>query len=138
MLTARRFRTLMVVMAISRCTMPASPERPLGSLRAAGDVTTTGGEGLSLVRGVQVMLQAIALSAKPGGSVSRINIGGRLVTSVDRITTLEVSGALKERTVAGGIHATGQDSDAVQLGSNVSDLSQPHITSDHGKPIVTV
>ncbi|MFB7260665.1 hypothetical protein ACFCXH_00630 [Streptomyces nojiriensis] len=41
--------------------------KPLGTLLVAGDVTTSGGEGLSLVKGVQVVLKAIALSIKSGG-----------------------------------------------------------------------
>lgn len=112
--------------------------KPLGSLRVTGDVTTTGGEGMSLVKGVQVVLQAIALSVKPGGSVGRIDIGGGLATSGDKVTTLEITGELGELTVAGGIQATGQDSDAAHIGSNAPDLSHLQITSDHGKPIVSV
>lgn len=45
---------------------------PLGTLHVTGDVATSGGEGLSLVEGVQVPLKAIALSIKPGGDVERI------------------------------------------------------------------
>jgi hypothetical protein len=112
--------------------------KPLGTLRVTGDVTTSGGEGMSLVKGVQVMLQAIALSVKPGGAVDRIDIGGRLATSGDNVTTLEVTGALKELTVAGGIHATGRDSDAAHLGKDAPDLARLQITADHGKTVVMV
>jgi hypothetical protein len=72
--------------------------KPLGSLTVAGDVTTTGGEGLSLVKGVQMPLQAMALSIKAGGAVDRIDIGGRLATRGDNVTTFEVLGALRELT----------------------------------------
>lgn len=110
--------------------------RPLGTLHVAGDVTTTGGEGLSLVKGVQVVLQAVALSVKPGGTVERIDIGGRLATSGDRVTTLEVTGKLKGLTVAGGIHATGQGSDGAHLGKEAPDVSTLEIASAHGRPVV--
>jgi hypothetical protein len=112
--------------------------KPLGSLEVAGDVTTTGGEGLSLVKGVQMTLQAIALSIKPGGAVDRIDIGGRLATSGDDVTTLEVLGSLGQLTVAGGIRAAGQDSDGAHLGAGAPDMSRVEITADHGKSIVTV
>ena len=112
--------------------------KPLGTLTVAGDVTTTGGEGLSLVKGVQMTLQAIALSIKPGGAVDRIDIGGRLATSGDNVTSLEVLGALGELTVAGGIRATGRDSDGAHLHPDATDVSGVEITSDHGKSMVTV
>ena len=112
--------------------------KPLGSLTVAGDVTTTGGEGLSLVKGVQMTLQAIALSIKPGGAVDRIDIGGRLATSGDNVASLEVLGALGELTVAGGIQATGKGSDGARLGADAPDISHVEITADHGKSIVTV
>jgi hypothetical protein len=43
--------------------------KPLGTLELTGDLTTSGGEGQSLVQGVQTTLKAIALSVKPGGKI---------------------------------------------------------------------
>ena len=43
--------------------------KPLPTLEISGDISTEGGEGMSLVRGVQMALKAVALSVKPGGSV---------------------------------------------------------------------
>lgn len=65
--------------------------KPMGTLSVKGDVETTGGEGLSLVRGVQVTLQAIALSVKSGGSIDTVTIGGALRTHGDDVTTVEVA-----------------------------------------------
>ncbi|MGT2462551.1 hypothetical protein [Sinomonas atrocyanea] len=81
--------------------------RPLGSLSVSGDVTTSGGEGMSLVKGVQMPLKAVALSIKPGGDVDEIAIGGRLETTGDNVTTLEIEGSVAALEVAGGIHARG-------------------------------
>ena len=81
--------------------------KPLGTLTVTGDVTTSGGEGLSLVKGVQVVLKAIALSVKATGTVDSITIGGKLVTSGSNVATLEVEGTVDSFTVAGGVHATG-------------------------------
>ena len=53
--------------------------KPLGTLTVSGDVTTSGGEGLSLVKGVQVVLKAVGLSIKPGGEVGSYPL--RLVAS---------------------------------------------------------
>ncbi len=66
--------------------------KPLGALSVTGDVTTSGGEGLSLVKGVQLTLKASALSVKAGGVVDSIRIGGKLATSGAHVTTLEVEG----------------------------------------------
>ena len=50
--------------------------KPLPLLEISGDLTTEGGEGQSLVKGVQVSLKAIALSIKPGAEVGSIIVGG--------------------------------------------------------------
>ncbi|GGS34337.1 hypothetical protein Snoj_01190 [Streptomyces nojiriensis] len=56
-----------------------------------------GGGGLSLVKGVRVVLKAIALSIKSGGQVDRVEIGGTLSTSGDNVVTLEIDGSEKRR-----------------------------------------
>lgn len=109
--------------------------KPLGSLTVTGDVTTTGGEGLSLVKGVQVTLQAIALSIKPGGSVETLRIGGRLATAGEQVTTLEIEGSLGSCAIGGGVHAEGAGSDAVHLAGDDAILDGTAITAKHGEQI---
>lgn len=43
--------------------------RPLGSLTVSGDVTTSGGEGLSLVKGVQMTISRLHVAAAHGAPV---------------------------------------------------------------------
>jgi hypothetical protein len=50
-------------------------------LDIAGDLTTGGGEALSLVKGVQMQLKAIGLSVKPGGQIGALDVGGRIHTA---------------------------------------------------------
>ena len=110
--------------------------KPLGSLTVSGDVTTSGGEGLSLVKGVQVVLKAVALSIKPGGDVGEITIGGRLHTRGDQGTTVEIDGKLDRLEVAGGISATGNGSDAVRTTGDVPGLDAIELVATHGRTLV--
>jgi hypothetical protein len=87
-----------------------SKDLPL--LRIAEDITTTGGAGQSLVRGVQVRLRAIAVSVEAGGRIGRLAVGGSLRTEGDDVVTLEAAGTVGELT-AGEIVARGVGSDAV-------------------------
>ena len=59
--------------------------RPLPVLEIAGDLTTAGGEGRSLVKGVQVVLKAIALSVMAGGEGGAIAVGGQVRTTGDDV-----------------------------------------------------
>lgn len=83
--------------------------RPLGTLSVRGDVETTGGEGLSLVKGVQVTLKATAFSVKPGGEIGSVSIGGSLRTHGAEIITYDVEegGTVDSLTVGGTIDALG-------------------------------
>ena len=84
--------------------------KPMGKLRIRGDVETTGGEGLSLVRGVQMTLKAMALSVKPGGEVDEIVIDGALRTHGAELTTFEVlDGGVVKALSAGSIEALGEN-----------------------------
>lgn len=86
--------------------------KPLGTLTVHHDVETTGGEGMSLVKGVQVSLKAIAFSVKPGGTIDSVTIGGSLRTHGDNVTTLEVEqgGTVKALTIGGTVEALGAGS----------------------------
>lgn len=111
--------------------------KPLPKLSVAGDVTTSGGEGLSLVKGVQMTLKAIALSVKPGGAVEELRIGGRLSTSGAHVTTLEVGGTVERLAVVGGIHAHGEGSDAaLVVGDGRVELEGIALESAHGRGLV--
>lgn len=112
--------------------------KPLPTLEISGDLSTEGGEGMSLVKGVQMTLKAVALSVKPGGSVGRVAIGGALRTSGADVVTLEVEGAIGEIEVAGGISAAGQGSDAVHLrNGDIPGLEGLEINVAAGKRTVT-
>jgi hypothetical protein len=112
--------------------------KPLPVLEISGDLTTEGGEGLSLVKGVQMTLKAIALSVKPGGSIGKVAIGGELRTSGANVVTLEVEGEIAEIDVAGGISATGAGSDAVHLGDGeIRGLDDAKISAAAGERIVS-
>lgn len=86
--------------------------RPMGTLTVHHDVETTGGEGTSLVKGVQVTLKAVAFSIKPGGVIDSVTIGGSLRTRGANVVTFEVNkgGVIKAMTLGGAIEALGSGS----------------------------
>ncbi|MFI1825762.1 hypothetical protein ACH41E_04815 [Streptomyces sp. NPDC020412] len=110
--------------------------RDLPQLDIRGDLTTSGGTGSSLVRGVQTGLAATALSVKPGGRIGRVTVGGRIASEGDRLTTVEVDGELDSLTARGGISAAGRGADAVHVGDFALDLSGVTITAVHGRAVV--
>jgi hypothetical protein len=112
--------------------------KPLGRLKIEGDLTTSGDEGMSLVKGVQVQLKAVALSIKPGGEVNTINVGGTIATTGNNVVTVEIEGEVGQLSVAGGISASGAGSDAVHTRANGPDLSGIAIHADHGQAISTI
>jgi hypothetical protein len=94
-----------------------SKDLPL--LEIVDDITTAGGAGQSLVRGVQVRLRAIAVSVEAGGRIGRLAVGGSLRTDGDDVITLEATGTVGELT-AGEIAARGVGSDAVRVSGSGS------------------
>lgn len=94
--------------------------KPMNKIHVRGDVETTGGEGLSLVRGVQTTLKAIAMSVKPGGVIKSIEIGGALRTHGDDLTTFEVAdGGEIEKFSANSIEALGKNSTPESISGKV-------------------
>ena len=83
--------------------------KPLGTLTVHHDVETTGGQGMSLVKGVQVSLKAVAFSVKPGGTIDEVTVGGSLRTHGDDVVTVEVDqgGTVHAMTVGGTVEALG-------------------------------
>jgi hypothetical protein len=96
--------------------------RELSEIEIDGDLTTSGGEGVSLVKGVQRKLNATALSIQAGGHVGRVTIGGRMATTGDGVVTLDVQGKLDDLRVIGGISALGKGSQAVRGGARIRGL----------------
>lgn len=95
--------------------------RPLGALTVHHDVETTGGEGASLVKGVQMTLKAIAFSVKPGGVIDSVTIGGSLRTYGDDVVTFDVDegGTIRALTIGGTVDALGSGSTATRLAGDV-------------------
>ena len=98
--------------------------RPMGTLRIAGHLRTSGGEGHSLVKGVQTMLKAIALSITASADVDAVIVDGDITSAGDDLTTVDVEGHLGRLDVGGGIHATGHRSTAVRVSGAVSGLAE--------------
>ena len=105
--------------------------KELPEIEIAGDLVTSGGEGMSLVQGVQTKLKASALSIQEGGHVGRISIGGRLATLSDGVVTLEVNGRLDELRVDRGIAALGKGSQAVQGDGRIGGLEAIPVETSH-------
>jgi hypothetical protein len=65
----------------------------------SGDLTTEGGEGQSLVKGVQVSLKAIA-EYQAWFEVGIISVGGQVRTAGDNVITVEIDedvGQIRDR-----------------------------------------
>lgn len=109
--------------------------RPLQRLTIKGDLSTAGGEGLSLVKGVQLTLSAIALSIKPGGSLGTLEVGGAVSTAGDGVVAVELAGPVEQWTVNGGVHATGPHADGLHYSPGFKPPATVEITSVHGRTI---
>jgi len=101
--------------------------KDLSLLEIVDDVTTAGGAGQSLVRGVQVPRRAIAVSVEAGGRIGRLAFGGSLRTDGDDVVTLEAAGTIGELT-GGQIIARGVGSDAVRVSGSGSVGSLDSVT----------
>lgn len=112
--------------------------RPLPSLTIKQDLSTEGGEGLSLVKGVQMPLKAIALSLKPGGTLARLEVGGAISTSGDDVVTVELADTIGNWQVRGGIRATGKRSDGLHHTADAPPPTGAEITSADGRDVVAV
>jgi hypothetical protein len=81
--------------------------QPIGRLAVRRGIETFGGKGPSLVKGFIVMLDAIALSIKPGGSAREIEVGGGIKTNAPAMAPIEQHGSVDTFRVAGGFVAVG-------------------------------
>ncbi|TQR21593.1 hypothetical protein [Psychrobacillus vulpis] len=89
--------------------------RPVGILIIHEDIETYGGEGESLVKGVITQLSADGLSVKEGGTIDKVEIGGKIVTNGPNVNSLHVQGEIKAISVKGGIYSKGFGSKAVLI-----------------------
>lgn len=117
-------------------SMGVQVSKELPTLEIRGDLTTSGGEGQSLVKGVQVSLKAIALSVKAGGKIDAVTVGGRIGTRGDNIITVEIDGDLGHLHVAGGIMAEGHHADAIHVRGDGPDLTGLSIAATDGESVV--
>jgi hypothetical protein len=99
--------------------------KPLGELVVHHDVETSGGQGTSLVKGVQTTLKAIAFSVKAGGVIASVTVGGSLRTRGEDVVTFEVDeGArIDAFTIGGDIEALGRGSAATEIEGTVGGLA---------------
>jgi hypothetical protein len=105
-------------------------------LEIEGDLTTDGGEGQSLVKGVQIALKAIALSVKPGGQIDSLSVGGQVRTTGDNVISVEIDGDIGDLVIAGGITADGEQSDGVHVRGHVPGLDGISVEAPRGQSLV--
>lgn len=112
--------------------------RPLPKLTIMKDLSTEGGEGLSLVKGVHTTLKAIALSVKPGGALDEVHVGGAIRTSGDDVVSVELADRVGSWDVADGILATGNGSDGVHYTGDGAAPTGVTVAAEHGNDTVEV
>jgi hypothetical protein len=87
--------------------------QPIGKLVVRRGIETFGGTGESLVKGKVLMLSAIGLSVKPGGSAREIEISGGIRTNGAGVSPIEQHGAIESLRVSGGFTAAGGGFDKI-------------------------
>lgn len=112
--------------------------RPLPKLTIVKDLSTEGGEGLSLVKGVQMTLKAIALSIKPGGALDELHVGGSISTSGDDVVSVELADRVGSWDVRGGILAEGNGSDGVHYTGDGAAPTGVTVTAEQGNNMIEV
>ncbi len=107
--------------------------RPVTHLVVHGGITTHGGVGESLVKGVIKQLPAYGLSVQPGAVVGEVLIDrGGIATEGDQVVSVQVQGEIGSLHVQDGIRASGQGSDAVQVEGGSVGLQSLVLTAKHG------
>ncbi|HFI0852808.1 TPA: hypothetical protein ACGOYQ_000599 [Streptococcus suis] len=86
--------------------------KEVGELHFNGNITTHGGIGQSLVKGVNVDLPAYAFSIKDGGYLHKLHVHGSIISHGENVTTvtMEQDGRLDNVQIEGTIEATGTNS----------------------------
>ena len=107
--------------------------RPVTHLIVHGGITTHGGVGESLVKGVIKQLPAYGLSVQPGAVVGEMLIDrGGIATEGDQVVSVQVQGEIGSLQVQDGIRASGQGSDAMQVEGGAVGLKSLILTAAHG------
>jgi hypothetical protein len=107
--------------------------RPVTHLIVHGGITTHGGVGESLVKGVIKQLPAYGLSVQPGAIVGEMLIDrGGIATEGDQVVSVQVQGEIGSLQVRDGIHASGQGSDAMQVEGGTVGLKSLMLTATQG------
>ena len=101
--------------------------KAMGPIEVSGELRTTGGVGMSLVKGVQTELRASAISLKSGADTPSLHVRGRVLTEGEDLSAVEVlEGArVGELRLDGGIDAKGAGSRATLLRGEVGSLALP-------------
>lgn len=86
--------------------------KEVGELHIEGNITTHGGVGQSLVKGVNVDLPAYAFSIKDGGYLHTLHVHGSIISHGANVTTvtMEQDARLDNVQIEGTIEATGTNS----------------------------
>ncbi len=110
--------------------------RDLPKLTIKGSLTTSGGTGESLVKGVLMPLAAIALSVKPGGHIGSVDIGMDISTDGDGLATVDLEGPVGRLDVGGKIIANGAGASAVRIaGVEGPSLDGLILEATNGQPL---
>jgi hypothetical protein len=107
--------------------------RPVTHLIVHGGITTHGGVGESLVKGVIKQLPAYGLSVQPGAIVGEVLIDrGGIVTEGDQVVSVQMQGEIGSLQVQDSIRASGQRSDAMQVEGGSVGLQSLVLRATHG------
>jgi hypothetical protein len=110
--------------------------RDLPKLTIKGSLSTSGGSGESLVKGVLMPLQAIALSVKPTGRIGSVDIGADISTDGDGLATVDLEGPVGSLAVGGKIVANGVGASAVRIAGVVGpSLDGLTLEAPNGQPM---
>ncbi|WP_091256881.1 hypothetical protein [Arthrobacter sp. ok909] len=110
--------------------------RDLPKLTNTGSLSTSGGTGESLVKGVLMPLSAIALSVKPTGHIGSVDIGADISTDGDGLATVDLEGPVGTLTVGGKIIAHGAGASSVRIaGVTGPDLDGLTLEAPNGQPM---
>lgn len=113
--------------------------RDLPALTIRGTLSTAGGTGESLVKGILVPLSAIALSVKPGGRIGTASIAGDVSTAGPGVTGIEIEGMVDAITVGGKVIASGAGSDGVHATAEATAaMGSLDIEAPHGRSLVEI
>lgn len=91
--------------------------KKVGNITIKNGITTHGGVGNSLVKGINILLPAYALSIKDGGEINNIEIKGNLTTYGSDVTTyiVEKGGIVHHLEVDGDVEAKGNGSQPMEI-----------------------